>query len=180
MKEIFFVTSVLFFAILLFIIIDFIKGRNKLYLGATISTLVLYSLLFAAVLLGLKIPYFVLCLVMLSLFIHVFFGYRLDLYNKSPVFDRFLHGFGTFCYSLLFYFLLDNFIEYGGSRIFHAVYISVLGIALGAVYEIIEFVIDIKKNINLQRGLKDTNMDTVFNIIGAFSAAALAYFAILE
>jgi hypothetical protein len=180
MREITIAALALFFIISIIAIISFAKRKNRLYLNSTITALVFYAALFTAVLLGVYIPYFVLCLTLLSLFIHVFFGYRLDFYSKSAKFDRYLHAFGTFCFSLLFYFLLGNFIAYGGSRLFRAFYIAFLGTALGAVYEIFEFVLDIKKNANLQKDLKDTNMDIVFNIIGSVSAAVFAYFTVLK
>lgn len=64
-------------------------------------------------------------------------------------------------------------------RVFLALFILILGIALGAVHEILEFVADIRQNSHMQKGLKDTNLDIIFNVIGSVLAAVAAYFAML-
>jgi hypothetical protein len=164
----------------IYIVYKLIKKKNKTILKqATFPLIVFFLYLIAVYLLNLNIPYYVLLLSLLTVFIDALVGRYLDYYNKSKTFDRFLHAFGTFSFALLFFYTLINLTEPGGSKFLQAAFIAAIGIANGAAFEIIEFAIDSKQkqkqNIKHQRGLKDTNFDIIFNIIGSLSAALFAY-----
>jgi len=47
--------------------------------------------------------------------------------------------------------------------------------ALGAVFELIEAAADAKNGTNNQRGLQDTNMDILGDLIGSLLAAVIVY-----
>jgi len=147
--------------------------------SVAISFVSLLLLAVAACIFGWNIPDLAFILAMGSMAVHSYFGYYRNLYNRSRRFDRIAHALGSFSSAILVYYLLSNFFLYGGSRAFQALYVMLLGIALGAVYEIVEFVIDLKESIHMQRGLRDTNLDIIFNIIGSVAAAALAFFVLL-
>lgn len=180
MITVFIIALVLFCFFETLLIIQFAKKKKSLFLQSTIASLIgIAILLTAIILLKITVPYYVLLLCFLVVLIHNYFGYYLDLYSKSRVFDRYLHAFGSFSFSLLLYYFLGRFIEYGGSRVFRALYIMLLGIGISNIFEILEFANDSTKGTNMQKGLKDTNLDIIFNIAGAFIAAVFAYFIIL-
>ena len=183
MKIIFIIAFILFFIMEIFLIIQYIVKKNKTLLKTNITLLTLFCFFLLAVkLLRLSIPYHILLFAMVALFINTFFGYYLNYFNRSKTFDRYLHGYGSFAFALLIYFILINLTESGGSKFFRAVLVAALGIATGAVYEIYEYAMDLKQSTNMpnmQRGLKDTDFDIVFDILGSFIAAVFAYFTFL-
>lgn len=121
------------------------------------------------------IPYYVLFLMLATIFLHTFVGFYLDYYEKSQTFDRFLHAFGTFSSALLMFHLLKNLLTFSGSRLFIAVFVFILGLACGAVFELFEFTADAFKKSHNQKGLRDTNFDLLFNFIGSLLASLFMF-----
>jgi hypothetical protein len=141
---------------------------------------VLYLLFLLVLLLWkISIPYLILIFAMAAVFTHTYIGFYLNCYNRSKSFDRYLHGYGTFSTSLLFYLTLSKITEAGGSVLFRAVFVAALGIATGMAYEIMEFLHDLKSSEKKQRGLKDTDFDMLADIIGGIAAAVFAAFTYL-
>lgn len=156
------------------------KKLNLYFKSVLLSYGLLCLFLLAAYFFDIVIPYYIWILVIVSIFAHTFMGYYLDFYNRSrTVFDRILHAFGTFTSSLFFYTFLANITEAGGSKLFRAVFVAALGIAIGSIFENLEFMVDKKQHTKTQRGLKDTNTDMVANLIGGIVAAVFACFVFL-
>jgi len=65
------------------------------------------------------------------------------------------------------------------SKIYIAIFVTTLGITLGVFLEILEFVLDIIRKKNNQRGLLDTDFDLVYDVIGAILAGFISFFIIL-
>ncbi|OPX88824.1 MAG: hypothetical protein A4E53_01784 [Pelotomaculum sp. PtaB.Bin104] len=113
------------------------------------------------------------CMMALAL-LHTYPGKYLDLYLTSTIFDKALHVFGTYAIALFAYSLMDQVM---GVTFTHRrnkfVFIAILGISLGAIFEIIEFVADNTLNpmIHNQPNLTDTNLDMVADVFGALIAA---------
>ncbi len=110
--------------------------------------------------------------------IHSYFGTYLNLYHKSETFDLLLHLFGTYSFTLFYYSLLNHFSPKPNSiNIREIILIISLGIAIGTVFELFEFLYDLfnKPSSHSQLGLVDTNLDLIFNIIGAFLASLHIY-----
>ncbi|MCX7614965.1 MAG: hypothetical protein N2Z65_04345 [Clostridiales bacterium] len=180
MKSIFITAFILFFIAEVLIIINLYSKKKKVGSKSSVISVILFlALLFFRTILTLNIPYYVLLFSLIAIFLDSFFGYYLELYYSSTKFDRFVHAYSMFSYALLLFFLLTNFIEIGGSKLFQALFIMFLGISYGVFFEIIEFRSDSKNNTKMQRGLKDTNYDMIFNIIGSIVAAVFAYIIIL-
>jgi VanZ family protein len=114
-----------------------------------------------------------------AIFLDAFFGLYLDLYNRTTRFDRLAHAYGTFAASILLYHLVAALTTPGGSAAFRAVLVFALGVAAGAGYELYEFAKDRKLGTRDQHGLEDTNIDLIFDFIGAFAAALFALIAFL-
>lgn len=160
-----------------FIAYRYIDTGNKLYLKPLLITNILFGLyVVAEVIFDIGVPYLLRGLVIIALFIHTFFGYFKDLYTRSKTFDRYVHAFGSFAYALFFYTLLSQLTNTSvTSKLFGAVMVTFTGIAVGAVFETIEYAIDRKMPVKTQRGLKDTDMDLICNGIGSIAAGVAAY-----
>ena len=177
---------VIMFAIVLVLNIYAIVKLNKYekkrqaHAKPALSATVLYSLVFIAVwIFDLPVPSSVLLFSMSAILINCFFGHYKGWFDRSRVFDRYLHAFGAFSFALLTYCIIRGIADTGGSDIFLAIFVFTLGNTLGAVFELIEAAHDAKKDVKLQRGLKDTNMDMLFDFFGSVLAGLFAYIFIL-
>jgi len=163
------------------IVLLFIKKRKINLKYNLINFIAAVVLLFFIYLNNISIPYIVLIFYIAAMLIASFFGYYLDFYNKSKIFDRYIHGFGSFSTTLLFYFIITFFVQSGGSKLFRGLFILFLGLAIGVIFETIEFMNDLRHTelktarSLMQKGLKDTDMDIMFNITGSIAAAVFAY-----
>ncbi len=149
---------------------------------AVVPAFMLYAAYFlAAHFLRLKIPEAVMIFTMLSVFSHTFFGFFLRLYTKTKTFDRFNHALGSFAFSQAAYFTLTSLFSEAIPKPLAAIIIGSLGVTLGVFTEITEFVLDSrkKKDMKLQKGLKDTNIDLIADVIGSAAAGAFASFVLL-
>lgn len=156
------------------------KKQRKFPAQAALSSYIAFSLIFLSIwILHFLVPPYVVLLAMLAVFINCFFGYYLDWFNRSMVFDRYLHAYGSFSFALLAYSLIQNLFETGGSKTFQSLFVFTTGMALGAIFELIEARSDYKKGTNNQRGLQDTDMDLLGDLIGSMVAGVFAYLYLL-
>jgi uncharacterized membrane protein YjdF len=164
-----------------FIAFRYLGTGNKLYLKSLLVSNILFALYVAAdEIFGIGVPYPLRMLVVASLFVHIFFGYFKDRYTRSKVFDRYLHAGGTLVYALFLYALLSRLMSASVvPKLFAAVLVAFTGIAAGAIFELVEFVIDLRMPVKTQRDLKDTDVDLLCNAIGAVLAGVAAYFFML-
>ena len=155
------------------------KGQKQ-FGRAALWACISYALIFSAIwIFGLSIPSYVIFLTMLSVFIVSFFGYHLAWFNRSKVFDRYLHVLTPFAFALLVYCVIRNLFLTGGSRAYQSLFVFTIGMTLGILNELFEAAMDAKSDTNNQRGLKDTNMDLLGDLIGSLLAGAFAYFVLL-
>lgn len=176
----FYILLTVYSIIELLILRVFIIKKEKVAIKSTaISFIFLWLVLIATFIFNFYIPNMAFIFIILSFFIHSYFGYYLNYYNKSKVFDRIAHGAGSFSLAIFTYYFLSNFFKYGGSRAFQALYIFLLGISLGAVYEIVEFAADLNNSKKMQRGLRDTDFDIISDVIGSIIAAVFAFIILL-
>lgn len=162
----------------IWIVIRFALMKNQLYLQAVLTMFILLFLyILSDLIFDIGVPKLILLSVMVSIFIQSFLGYYMDLFMRSKVFDRYLHAFGTFSFALFFYSILNIILSPSASpKIFVSIFVFTLGITVGVIFEIIEFVLDKIKHTKMQKNLKDTDFDMIFDIIGSLLAAATAYF----
>lgn len=112
--------------------------------------------------------------VLLALTIHTFVGKYLNFYQTTPPFDNVLHVFGTYAVALFLFSIAVQILHVDfTARLNQFFFILLLGISAGAVYEVIEFLLDIgsQSAIKNQLNLLDTNLDMVSDLIGSFIAA---------
>lgn len=171
---------ILFSLLLIYAAAALFKKGKKQFGKAAISIYVLYAIIFLAVwIFKLSIPTYLIFLTMLSIFIAAFFGYYRAWYNRSKVFDRYVHVFTPFSFALFIYCVIQNLFLTGGSIAFQSLFIFTIGMTLGSLNELLEAAIDAKSNANNQRGLKDTNTDLFAGLIGSLLAGVFAYFFLL-
>jgi hypothetical protein len=162
------------------IIVRFSRKQQAFYLKSAVTASVLLAVFLALhLLLRLKIPDYSIILVLIAVWIHHFLGYSVGLYGRTKMFDRLIHLYGAFSFALFFYFIVSNISRGNPSRLFAALFVVAWGIALGAIFEVGEYIIDQKNHTDTQKGLKDTDFDLVFDVLGSLAAGLAAYFFIL-
>ena len=115
-------------------------------------------------------------IIILTLLFDGFFGCYLDLYTTSSIFDKLLHVFGTYSFSLLAYVLVVQLLKHPVHSLFKFILVVSLGVSLGGFYEILEFLTDtISHPVPIsQPSLLDTDLDLIADVIGANLAAVHA------
>lgn len=117
-------------------------------------------------------------LLIATIFTHNLIGELIGLYD-NPVsflyFDKVFHLFGTFSISL-FAFSLVNCIERFPliTRFQYFIFVLILGMSIGAIFELIEFLLDVILKVKNQRDLVDTNLDMLFDLAGSVFAGLVA------
>ncbi len=170
-------------ALCIYSVIRLFRSEKKSYAKAALSTYIFYMVVFFSVwIVRISVPSYILFLAMLTVLGACFFGHFLGCYTKSKTFDRYLHAFGAFSFSLLTYCVLDDFVDIGGSLAFRAIFIFLIGNTLGVLFELIEMCHDRKnkQEPKSQKGLRDTDMALLFNLIGSILSGAFAYFFLLK
>lgn len=151
--------------------------QKKQYANSILLTYVFLTLVFAAIwMFKLTVASYVMVFSILAVFFTCFFGYYLEYYLRSKTFDRFLHAFGSFSFAQLSFCILDDFIDTNSSKIFQSAFVFLLGNTLGIIIELTEAKLDKKADIKNQKGLKDTNMDLLSDMIGSILAGIVAFF----
>ncbi len=135
----------------IFIVISILQIKLKLYLGRYISGIL-----------------------MITIVSHSFLGRYVGLYNTSSIYDRIQHIFGIYSFALFTYILVNRITGkpmVSGFRDF--VFIAALGMSLGVVVEVIEFLSDLLFHPPLrnQPSLLDTDLDLISDTAGAIIAA---------
>jgi hypothetical protein len=102
-------------------------------------------------------------------------GWTWDLYNKPGAYDEIAHFFTIFAMTLAFGFLLyselmESFYDH---RVMFVLTIASLGIAIGALWEVIEWLVDFVVPKQIVSGLFDTITDLILDSAGAVLAALL-------
>ncbi len=165
-----------------FIVFRFIADRKADLAKAVLASFLPFVLFFFFYwVYSLSIPGYIIVLAAAAQLTHSLAGYYFRLYERSKTFDRYQHAFATFAYALLAYNTLSAVFGIAAPKIMAAIFVLSLGITLGVIVEIFEFVSDTrgKTGILMQKGLTDTNFDLIFDSAGAAAAAVFSYFFIL-
>jgi hypothetical protein len=109
-------------------------------------------------------------------------GWAWDLYNQPGPYDEIAHFFTVFAITLAFGFLLyrelmESFFD---RRVMFVLTIASLGIALGTLWEIIEWLADFVVAKQIVSGLFDTETDLILDGAGALLAALLNLYGLNE
>lgn len=138
------------------------------------TTLIILIYNFFEIKYNLYLNHYIRILVMTTILLHTYVGDYLRLYANSFVFDKILHGYGTYSFTLFVYVIINQLVKNVKHRnSYEFIFIICLGMALGQGLEFIEFLIDQFFNPSepAQSGLTDTNIDMILNTVGALVAA---------
>lgn len=169
------ISLVTFTLMLVLTSVSFIQRRNsRLLIGYCLVYAVFLLFIFIQNIFDFYIHDIVLLFCVITAFGHFFIGENLRIYYMTKYYDRGLHLFGTFSYTLLFHLIILYTIRPPlTSNAFIFIYVVSLGTFLGVIFELIEFAIDSIYKSNNQSGLVDTNFDLIFDILGSILAAIL-------
>jgi uncharacterized membrane protein YjdF len=130
-------------------------------------------------------PWFVYFLISLALWIHIA-GYVQGWYvTLYPYYDKVAHLVSSFTVALIGFLgvvFLERYWRMRLTPLFVAGFTVIFGLALGALWEIYEFTVDIvfggSLNGPMQNGLTDTMLDMIFVLLGSVGVAlvGIAYF----
>lgn len=170
-------TVIFSLSILLIGAADLIKKKYSYFIENMVSYILYLIFLAAQYRFNFRVTLFIILLVQTTIIGNNLIGKYFNFYYRSQHFDKFLHAFGAFSYSLFFYDLLDKITVYTlDSKLYVSLFVTTIGISFGCLYEIYEFMLDSagKSTLMNQHGLQDTNFDLIFNVIGAALAGILS------
>lgn len=156
----------------IYLIINYLRKKEiAKFLSNLIIYVIIVSLLLFEHYLKLAVPNFIIVCSLLAVIGHLLIGEYFNIYHSTKHFDRYLHLFGAFSFSLLSYSLLNKISALANEKWITFLFVMLLGVAIGTLFEIIEFIHDsISKKTLSQHGLTDTNLDLIFNAIGSLIA----------
>lgn len=143
---------------------DFLIENIVIYISYLIFLIIQYKLKF-------HVSIFIILLVLITIIGNSLIGNYLNVYNTSKYYDRLLHALGAFSFSLFCYSILTKTTPLTiHPKLYIPVFVASMGISLGCIYEIYEFILDSAIKSNNQHGLKDTNFDLISDVIGSVIA----------
>ena len=143
-----------------------------------------------------ELPTFLYLEYIIFLYCAIFLGEVRSFFYRVPHWDIILHGFssmmaGSFGFIVVALLNQDEHITLNLSPIFVAIFAFCFAIAIGAVWEIYEFVFDGVLGLNMQKfieadgtaligheALRDTMEDLIVDCIGALIASITGYFSL--
>jgi len=171
--------TVLFLAIQIVLMFELSRQGQYSYTRSVMSITCFWAIYaFLEARYGFQMNTYVRVMAVLTLFFDGFFGCYLDLYTTSSIFDKLLHTFGTYAFSLFAYVLVVQLLKHSVTSLFKFILVVSLGVSMGAFYEILEFLTDTFSHpIPMsQTSLLDTDLDLIGDVIGANIAAIHAIF----
>jgi hypothetical protein len=149
---------------------------KKKKLPSLIQNLVMLVLYFVFIFLQFQFNFYIEPSIILFVIIvvlgHLFIGEYLGIYVRIKIYDKILHVFGTFAFTLFFYSLILKTINpISEPTTYTLLFIVALGVSLGAIFELIEFSVDLIFKSKSQPNLMDTDIDLIADLIGSIVAA---------
>jgi hypothetical protein len=164
------------FLILVFIVIAATRGRYLSIIEGTLCFIVTFLPLILKRKWKITLPWTINFLIVFSLYIH-YSGQVLGLYNNFPIpYDDLTHFIGSGTVALLGFALAIVFEKYTRAKLRknHIVlFIIIFTLAFGVMWELTEFAVDNIFGTFTQRGLDDTMIDLIFDLIGGIFIALI-------
>jgi len=109
-------------------------------------------------------------------------GWAWDLFNKPGLYDEVTHFYTLFAITLALGYLLFNrmFNSFADHRVLFVLVIASLGVALGAWWEVVEWVSDFFTPKQIVSGIDDTITDIILDSGGALLAAVFNVYVLSE
>lgn len=125
---------------------------------------------------NITLPFELDLLITSSLFLHAFFGEWLDFYAKYWLWDKFLHLYGGGVAAILAFVTVYAFHYTRKVRLtlpLIGFFTVTFTLAVGAMWEMFEFTADSLFGTTMQKGLNDTMIDLLNDLLGGIIAAGL-------
>lgn len=168
-----------FILVQVIVIISLIFERRFNFIIDTSISVVVYVLcVFLGKRYSIRMSNFVKILIVITLLGHTVGGEFFKLYISSSIYDKLLHVFGTYSFTL---FLYSAFLQVtkeplksGLAKVAFPIFI---GISIGSLFETAEYLTDIILHpaIPTQHGLADTNLDLISDLAGSIAASLHLY-----
>lgn len=111
-----------------------------------------------------------------SIFLHSALGQFMNFYEKVPFWDKCLHFYGSFVITYFFYQILTKKSRFWDEFPGAVLMAFLLGVFSGVLWEIAEFITDeILPGYNTQKGLDDTMLDLILDLLGCYTMAKIVY-----
>ncbi|MBE9529347.1 MAG: hypothetical protein IME99_08930 [Proteobacteria bacterium] len=113
-------------------------------------------------------------LITLMIFLHAFMGEGLGFYSRYWLFDNVLHLFGSGVSALLAFIITFSLHYTGKLRLTYpmiALFTVTFSMAIGGMWEILEYSVDMLFNKTTQHGLTDTMSDLIYDLLGGIISA---------
>ncbi len=167
--------SVAFFVIQFGIIFALIStGKLDYIRDVTFITIIAAVYIFLEVKYSISVSNYIRVCLVLVILVHEVGGKIFELYLRSAMFDKYLHIFGIYSLVLFAHAVLQQFMGISfKSSLNKFIFLTLVGISLGAIFEILEFMSDmtIQPKLPNQKDLADTNLDLIADCAGALIAA---------
>ncbi len=125
---------------------------------------------------NISLPFELDLLVTLSLFLHTFIGEGLQFYNKYWIWDKLLHLYGSAVIAIIAFVVVYSFHYTRKLRLTLPMIMLItfcFVMAMGALWEIGEFLVDVTFGKNAQKGLTNTMWDLINDLFGGVIVAVL-------
>ena len=163
--------------IFIYIILAFIKKDYLDVFGGIIALFITFMPLILKRKFKITLPWTLNFLIVLSLYLHMGGQVREWYIIFYPVYDKIGHFIGSATVALLGFasvLILDKFTDLKINKKQIIFFIIIFTMAIGAFWEIGEFILDQTIGTNAQHGLEDTMYDMIFNFIGSIFIAIIA------
>lgn len=154
------------------------KHMYKHLPSLTIFTLIFLLYTYTKIKLNIYMRPYITVFVILSILGNNLGGEYFGLYYKSQTYDKLLHIIGAYAYSLFFYSIISQFFPVTSLNKWREfIFIIFTGATVGMGFELIEFLGDVvlRPDIPNQSDLLDTNLDMIYDLVGAVIGAAHVY-----
>lgn len=164
------------FLIVVFIIIAIYKRNYYEILSGILCLITTFFPLMLKRKWNITLPWTLNLMIVASLYLYSA-GEVAGLYTKlAPFYDKFGHFFGSITIALLgftFAIILEKYSNVKFKKIHIILFIIIFTMALGAFWEIIEFISDKFFGTFMQKSSDDTMLDLIFDLLGGLFIAAL-------
>ncbi len=125
---------------------------------------------------NISLPFELDLLVTLSLFLHIFLGEGLEFYNRYWIWDKLLHVYGSGVIAIIAFVVVYSLHYTKKLRLTLPLIMLItfsFAMAMGAMWEIGEFLVDVTFGKHAQKGLTDTMVDLIDDLIGGVIVAVM-------
>jgi hypothetical protein len=166
------------FLILLYTIFSLWQRQYITFFAGIISLFITFLPLIIKRRFDISLPWFLNFCIVFALYLNLAGEYMGWYLTYAPVYDKFGHFFGSVTVALLsfaYVAVIERYSKVNLDRFNTFIFIIIFTMALGGLWEIMEFTSDQLFHTIAQPGLVDTMYDLIFDLIGGIFVATLSY-----